>query len=828
MSLTLKALGPIRLERLGEPILPRRKKELTLLAYLARRTPPESTRTALATLFWGDRDDRHARQSLRQALLILRKGTGEAVEVDGEVVRIRAGAIGLDANLFEAELAAGRQEEALGRWEGDFLAGQEEAGTEEFRTWVEGERARLRHQMMSAFEHVVRQAQGRGDWESALMHAERWCHWAPFEEPAELQRIECLRLAGRASEAAARHAAFVTFLWNELGSPPSPAFAAMAAHLVTDARTTAVASSGLLSPDFVGREEAFRTLTEAWRGTSAHSGTVVLVEGSSGLGKSRLLRELQTFVQEKSPRSIVLHGRGYESERASPLETLRHLLVPLLSAPGIRAAPGAILAVLAEVLPELRERIPALPTAVDGASVADAVARALMEVSAESPCLVTCDDVGSADPASLDVLASLARRPPPGVLIVLTARPDTLEGASLARDLRQRAETHHVRLGALSLRDVERLVQSMLPLDPALLMDLAAELQKASGGNPGQVVGLLGLLADEGILEPDRRGIWQLTRPLTAQTLPLPVDLREAVRVRLERLPEDARRVLESAAVLGSPFSTDEVESLAEVTPGAGASGLGVLLSRAWVRNAHSGAYDFTSEGTRRAVYDLMPRAVQRRLHRAAYHRLRSRKDADPARLSYHRRLGGGRMPRGWQAMAALTILTATVVAVGWWSRTPPAAAADPGTIALAVLPFTGAEPAASSSITLMVSDLVTESLSGAGKILVMDAALVAGAVKAAPHRVSEAEARAAARQLGADIVVRGHTLLNDGDLILTAELFRADSGNALAVLRVAGPRTKLDSLSNALATSILSTIAARLYDRPGGGSAPAPSPWWP
>src|SRR5881628_1218163 len=87
----LATLGDLRLEGPdGTELLAGRRKELALLAFLVRRAPRDVTREELATLLWGERDSAHARQSLRQVLLQLRRVLGDAIDVTSERVRIDA------------------------------------------------------------------------------------------------------------------------------------------------------------------------------------------------------------------------------------------------------------------------------------------------------------------------------------------------------------------------------------------------------------------------------------------------------------------------------------------------------------------------------------------------------------------------------------------------------------------------------------------------------------------------------------------------------------------------------------------------------------------
>jgi hypothetical protein len=79
LMLHLRTLGELRLEGTAAPALSSRRKELVLLAYLARRSPRPLARMEAAALLWPERDERRARQSLRQALLELRHLVGDGL-----------------------------------------------------------------------------------------------------------------------------------------------------------------------------------------------------------------------------------------------------------------------------------------------------------------------------------------------------------------------------------------------------------------------------------------------------------------------------------------------------------------------------------------------------------------------------------------------------------------------------------------------------------------------------------------------------------------------------------------------------------------------------
>ena len=95
--LYVRTLGELRLETSEGDAVAIRRKPLALLCYVARHTARPTSRTELATLFWGERGEDRARQSLRQTLLELKQAIGDRAEVD---------AAGLPAGVYFYRLQA--------------------------------------------------------------------------------------------------------------------------------------------------------------------------------------------------------------------------------------------------------------------------------------------------------------------------------------------------------------------------------------------------------------------------------------------------------------------------------------------------------------------------------------------------------------------------------------------------------------------------------------------------------------------------------------------------------------------------------------------------
>jgi|SRR5687767_3019146 len=509
---TLRSFGGIELTRGETPVLPRRRKELVLLAYLARRSPRGVTRAELAALLWGHRDESRARHSLRQSLSELKAELGDPLEITPDTVRLRAGAVELDLRAFELAVESGREDEAAKLWRGDFLAGCEDLGAEELRTWIEQERAGLQAQLARVYRRLVDRARASGDWRSAITKAEEWCRALPYDEEAHRSAVETLRIAGRNAEAAARHAGFVTRLRTDLDTAPSEEFTRLGATLDPAPELPRRGRRGLLTPDLVGRSEALGRLQQAWGEAAGGRGAVALILGDEGHGKSRLGSELARMVEAGSEPATVIHARAFAAERERPWAVIRPMLEVLSAAPGFRAAPPAVLASAAGIAPEIRELLPRLEQGSD-ISPAEAVSRIIAEVAAERPLLLIIDDVPGADAASLEVIRGLVRRPPPGLLLVLAAGSGSLSASGLEQDLRQ-ASAHltRVELERLNRQDIELMLASMMPLTPESSARLSSHLLRASSGNPGRIEPILFAWMDAGVLATGADGRWEFTR----------------------------------------------------------------------------------------------------------------------------------------------------------------------------------------------------------------------------------------------------------------------------------------------------------------------------
>ena len=122
-------------------------------------------------------------------------------------------------------------------------------------------------------------------------------------------------------------------------------------------------------------------------------------------------------------------------------------------------------------------------------------------------------------------------------------------------------------------------------------------------GNPFYIMELTSALADAGVLALLPSGRWQLDPALTARALPVPPNIRAAIRVRISQLSESARSLLDAAAGVEAPI-TVEALSRAGVPAESFDDALDQLLAHRFLRPVSEGGagYEFTHDLIRRVA----------------------------------------------------------------------------------------------------------------------------------------------------------------------------------------------------------------------------------
>ena len=384
------------------------------------------------------------------------------------------------------------------------------------------------------------------------------------------------------------------------------------------------------APPFVGRDASLRPLREALDAARAGRGSVCLLTGEAGIGKSRVAEQIAS--EAAALGLSIAWGYCHEAGDTPPLWPWAELVRGLLE-----SAPQDAEAHAAARAPELALLLPGRDASVPRAAerpaakhaVFDAILSVVRAAARSAPCLLVLEDLHRADAATLELLRYWVD---PVVhqraLLLGTAR------RAESRQLASSGDLSYV----LGHRNCTRIALERLGPDDvatyvaALVDDRDGRLARAvfdkSEGNPFFMAELGRQLAASA--QPD------------AASLTVPEAALELVRPRVLALDVACRGVLSAAAVIGRSFSLKLLAAVVELELPT----LMAILDSAVAREVISIAPDarttfaFSHDLLRAVLYDELPAGERRRLHLRVAEALEARSEAGeaniPALRAYH------------------------------------------------------------------------------------------------------------------------------------------------------------------------------------------------
>ena len=229
-DLVVTLLGRVRLGSASGDITPTARKDVALLAFLASVPGQTQRRSRLAAMLWPESEDARARESLKQALLRLKRSLPDGLlDTDRHTARLRLERRQVDLTRIEDRLADGPAEALPALMEscdGAFLAGLEDV-TDEFEDWRGARRRELLGTLRRAVIEAMERANARGEPGRTERLAERLSRLDPLDEEAVRYLIAARVADGRPRQAARTFEALRTRLREELGVEPEPATRAL-------------------------------------------------------------------------------------------------------------------------------------------------------------------------------------------------------------------------------------------------------------------------------------------------------------------------------------------------------------------------------------------------------------------------------------------------------------------------------------------------------------------------------------------------------------------------------------------------------------------------
>ena len=412
------------------------------------------------------------------------------------------------------------------------------------------------------------------------------------------------------------------------GAAPAPA-AVMPAAATGDAAPASFPLPHRLAvaptTGFVGREDELGRLRALAGQTREGTARLVLIGAEPGMGKTALAATLARDAGEHG--TLVLYGHCDE-EGGFPYQPFVEALdqyiaaAPLAELTRYTAVHGADLALLT---PSLAQRVSTLPqrrsTDPDAERylVFGSVVGLMATVSTVRPILMVLDDLQWADKPSLQLLKHLVTASERTALLVLGIYRDTdvSAGDALANmlaELRREPNVERMTLTGLGESDISRMLATTAGKASALL---ARRLRQETGGNPYFTGELMLNMAESGAMK-DLAG----SRNVAAETLAvsLPQSVQEVIVQRVDRLGDEAFRILSVAAVLGADFDMDLLSTVAECDEDAMLSALESACAAHILEEVPSSAGRFTFHNVllQQTLYAQLSTIRRRRLHQRA------------------------------------------------------------------------------------------------------------------------------------------------------------------------------------------------------------------
>ncbi len=320
---------------------------------------------------------------------------------------------------------------------------------------------------------------------------------------------------------------------------------------------------------FVGREREMAELGAALDEAIAGHGQLIMLAGEPGIGKTRIARELAGHAGAKGAR--ILWGWCYEGEGAPSywpwVQPIRGY-VQQCSPEQLQREIGPGAAAIAEIIPEVRQKLPSLePAPVLEPEQArfrlfDSICTFLKNMSHNQALVVVLDDLHWADKQSLLLLEFLARQMGDSHIMVLGCYRDVDVARhhplfeTLGQLSREPAFQRQL-LRGLSQQETERFIElatseTATGFKPS--QQMIESVYAHTEGNPFFMSEVIRLLREQGDLN------WE--RVDESGGIPIPEGVREVIGRRLNRLSDLCNETLTTASIIGREFDFSLIQAL--------------------------------------------------------------------------------------------------------------------------------------------------------------------------------------------------------------------------------------------------------------------------
>ena len=615
----------------GSAVNINRRKSRAVLYYLAAQIRPVQ-RSQLLDMFWIDLPRPQALQTQRATLYGLRQALGKNLQSEDDQILLHP-SVEVDARRFQAGFKILPQEipdlaNLVELYRGDFLEGFSVPDSQVFEDWLTIEREHFRRMVIRGLSALSQGYEEIGDYHNALTALDRALAFDALQEDLHRERIRILYHAGDRPGAIRHYDHLRRLLDEEMGVPPMKETRDLYDALINDRLEIPVRTTSPLQRIPSIREKSLevsgqipftgRRLELEYLREKLAPGRLLLIDGEPGIGKTSLAQEFL-----KNSASQVITAAAIEQEHVLPylpwIEGLRSLKY-LPDWPQLQPA------VQANMLPvwwrEVVRLVPDLSVQKaisrpedqepDETRLWEGIHQFLRQLEGKFSATIFLDDIQWADSASLGLLGYLVRQDDMGKICFLATTRSILPGsveAGLIQTLARHGRLEHLQLERLSAVDVSAVTQQ---LTPAYAYPFAEWLQRNSEGNPFVLNELIRHLKTAHILKPGG----QLDLSALSATPVVPKSVYMLIQSRLERLSDQARRLLDAAVAAGRNFDLDIIARAAALSDEAAMDAAAELESAGLILPQSGMHYSFDHSLTMEVAYQTIGEPRHRLMHR--------------------------------------------------------------------------------------------------------------------------------------------------------------------------------------------------------------------
>ncbi len=384
---------------------------------------------------------------------------------------------------------------------------------------------------------------------------------------------------------------------------------------------------------FVGREKEFSLLEGLFNPILENQGNYVLIEGETGIGKTRLVEQFLERVKNKG--ITVIRGHGYHGE-ISPYrlfsEMLRYYfssinydtrcLAPLLD--------NLTIALLEKFIPEIKSYIPFDVTSIHTPPLSpkeekqrfyDTLLLFFTKLSHRYPLVLDIEDIHWLEPDTLELLRYLITNFRKSPILVITTSRSIKTGSFVEKwlsGLEDQRMVQRVKLSGLDSTKVRNLVESFFKT--GLTESFFSWLMEYTAGNPLFVNETLrsGMEQKAFFYDPVEAR-WEIRSEYSEELLE-PATIQSVIERRLQGLDKLSQKVLSFASIVGDRFDLETLQKLLIISPIDLKRVVGDLIIKDLIQNIsdykeEKGVYRFTHQVVRLHIYQGQSAEFKQKTH---------------------------------------------------------------------------------------------------------------------------------------------------------------------------------------------------------------------